>query len=219
MWTCPKCETVMKDDAGACLACGAPSEGVQHWQPAPGWEFEPEPVPPKAEVARRKAPHVNVPVVKDLDEGRWISEWGNRASRVGCVLGFAGGLFVSLSILLVLLTIPSSEVSGGALATGLTLILLLPLFAAALCSLLAACAGILLEALVKTLEGRPAGVEEAIALHTEGEGRRARPVPRQAPPGNKEPESEPGDTAVRPAGEADITRHPEENHHEPPADA
>ncbi len=193
MWTCPKCKAAMQDDAGKCLACGASSEGVQHWQPPAGWEFDLESFAPQDDADEDESPTGPAADVGP-EEGRWISQWGSNGARIGCVAGLLLGVIGSLLAVAVALTAPAPRDEGGGLAGVVLLAVAMPFVLGGISSIFWASVGIVLEALVKSIRGRPRGVDRAIARHQEDGDRSARSLLR----GNK---SRPTDTAVRPAGE------------------
>jgi hypothetical protein len=195
MWVCPKCDRRVEGETTICPGC---LRTAASYEPECPPEMEEVP-PPAPDMSNDDFPDDHEGWVEDIPipdepEGSWSSPWGARGARLGFQGGCAGSLLIAgtaVVTLAVRLASPQplgfdellADLGAGLFATvfiSLTLIFFLTVTLGS--------AGILLEAVVKSLRGRPKGVERALALFEENarkrSGRSQRSMRQQQPPGD-----------------------------------
>jgi hypothetical protein len=181
MWVCPKCDRRVDGETTICPGCLRTAASYGPRCP-PELEEVPTPAP---EASNDDFPDDHEGWVKDIPipdqtEGCYSSQWGARGARLGFQGGCVGSLLIAGSMLVGLVVRLSSPHPLGFdelladLGAGLFVIVFSSLTLIFFLTVTLGSGGIVLEAVVKSIRGRPKGVDRALALFKENARKRSR---------------------------------------------
>jgi hypothetical protein len=171
MWVCPKCDRRVEGETTICPGCLRTAASYEPRCP-PELEEVPTPAP---EASNDDFPDDHEGWVKNISvpdqtEGCYNSNWGARGARLGFQGGCVGSLLIAGSVLVSLAVRLSSPRPLGFdelladLGAGLFVTVVSSLTLIFFLTVVLGSTGIVLEAVVKSIRGRPKGVERALAL-------------------------------------------------------